>query len=163
MRARDHYPSGWNHIAPCSFDRNSCHVCIGTILWSPLHTWHHMGGSLMDPRIRRQGHHYCPGSLQTPYKCSKNISHKGAEHIQLFLSVINHVFKSIPSIAYSKLSVSIFTRRYLSPVMRDGSNCTLVSSSPARNVLQDAVSFWGIKSNPDKATRQTTCFVIVTE
>ena len=71
MRARDNYPSGWNHIAPCSFDRNSCHVCIGTILRSPLHTRHHMGGSLMDPRIQRQGHQSSPGSLQAAYKCSK--------------------------------------------------------------------------------------------
>ena len=44
--------------------------------------------------------------------------------------------------------------------MRDGSNCTLVSSSPARNVLQDAVSFQGhqIESRQGHKTDNMLCY-----
>ena len=108
-------------------------------------------GWKLDWSRTRQGPHSSPGSPQAPYKCSNIISHKGTDQTQSFCLLSTMYFKSIPSI------------RYLSPVMRDGSNCTLFNSSPAGNVLQDAVSFWGIKANPGKATRQTTCPVMFTE
>ena len=145
---------------PCSLCRNSYHVRIGMNWRSPLHTRHHMGGDATDPGIWRQGPHSSPGSSQAPYKCSKNISHNGTDHTP---PVSNNVFKSIPSIAYSKLSLSTFTRRYLLPVMSEGSNCTLAKTSPTGNVLRDAVSFRGIKSNPGKTKRHTTCLVMFTE
>ena len=87
--------------------RNSCHVCIGMIWQSSLHTRRHMGGNSADPGIWRQGPHSSPGSPQAPYKCSKNISHEGTDQTQSFCLLSTMYFKSIPSIAYSKLSVSI--------------------------------------------------------
>ena len=104
--------------------------------------------------------------LQVRFELPKNASKTHPikvriKHIVFFF--VNNVFHCIPSIAYSKVSVSIFTRRYLSPVMRDGSNCTLLNSSPAGNVVQHAVYFRGIQSNPCETARQTACPIVFTE
>ena len=88
--------------------RNSCHVCIGMIWQSSLHTRRHMGGNSADPGIWRQGPHSSPGSPQAPptnairtYPMKVQIKHC------CFVCLSTMYFKSIPSIAYSKLSVSI--------------------------------------------------------
>ena len=156
MHTKDNYPSGWHRIAPWSLYRNLCHVCIGMIWWSSLHTWRHMGGNSTDLGIWRQGPHSSPGSPQAPYKCNKNISHEGTDQTLLFRLFFNNVFQ--------KHSINCILKTFFVDIYKKISlNCTVVSSSPAMNVLQDVVSFRGRKSNPDKATRQTTCPVMVTE
>ena len=115
VHAKDNYTSGRHRIAPCSLYRNSCHVCIGMIWQSPLHTRRHMGGNSTDPRIWRQGPHSSPGPLQAPYKCIQTYPIKVWIKHSRFVCCqqCNLGPKCITSIAYSKLSVSIFSRRYL--------------------------------------------------